>query len=306
MTVARKHSLYAAEIGGTLIDGITRQQVTTGAEVRGEVTSGQLYTRHQALIGANVGATFSTRNVATLLGVCGLTGVDLSSSNLKLYAAKLADGATLTAGANHRKHTLAKGLLHLGRLACDHRGDATIDLAAIATSSDGTSDPIAVADSQSLPEGLSDGERFTLGPVTLESIAIPQLRSVELDFGVRAAAEGADSNLYNTHCSIAEIQPVLTLRGIDLEWLKATNIPLKGLDVTHTNTTVYFRKRDDGGTFVADGTAQHIKLTMAGLATIQDVFDGSGNKAAECSLVLPLKYDGTNSPVVINAASAIT
>ncbi len=64
-------------------------------------------------------------------------------------------------------------------------------------------------------------------------------------------------------------------------------------------------KRLHGSAYVPDATAQHIKLTVDGLAYVEDAFDASGNENATCSLVVPLRYDGTNSPITTNLATAI-
>jgi hypothetical protein len=47
-------------------------------------------------------------------------------------------------------------------------------------------------------------------------------------------------------------------------------------------------------------------MTADGLATIEEVFDAAGTATGETELVLPLRYDGVNDPLVINTASAIT
>ena len=164
-----------------------------------------------------------------------------------------------------------------------------------------------LTESQALPAGLTDAERFTLGPVTIESILLAQVRRFELDFGIEVKTEGSDSDIWDTYCSIESIQPTLTLRGIDLNWWKDSGgVPLTGKAATHANTKIYLRKRAAGATFVADETAQHIKFTADGLAHIDDGFSADANNKAEASLVLPMRYDGTNNPLVVNTASAIT
>jgi hypothetical protein len=114
--------------------------------------------------------------------------------------------------------------------------------------------------SQSLPAGITDAERFTLGPTTLESEALTGITNFNLDFGITARSEGADSDIWDTIVTIEQILGVLTLRGKDPSWFGAGVIPLAGLAVTHANTAVYLRKRAAGGSFVADLTAEHIKF----------------------------------------------
>ena len=61
-----------------------------------------------------------------------------------------------------------------------------------------------------------------------------------------------------------------------------------------------------GGTLVADATAEHIKITTAGMAVLRQPMDASGNRAAEGEIELRAHYDGTNLPLAITTASAIT
>jgi hypothetical protein len=309
MGITRKHGLYGVELGEVapvVIGGITRQSIAMQSIVQSEARSGEVYARLQALTEQRPRLTFTTNAVAAALDKAALVGLDIStlSTGLHLIAQKHADGGTRTAGATHRKYTLNDGLLFPTRLTCQHGGDAELEYEVIATY-DGSNDPIVIADSQALPSGLDDAERFTLGSMTIESVTFDHLRSFELDFGLRVEAEGSDSDIWPTIVTIIEILPVIRLRGVDIEWAKAANVPLIGLAATHTNTAIYLRKRADGGTFVADATAEHIKFTAAGYATIETVFDAQGNETGETELVMPLVYDGTNDPLVIDTTSVL-
>ena len=306
MAVSRRHGKYAVVIDTTVIGGITAQNIATGSEVRGEATSDEVYNRFQSLVAQKPSASFSSLNVAAVLDAVALTGVDIDGLGAKLtmFAQAYADGATRAGASLHRKYLISDGLIALGRLSCTHQGDAEITCN-VAVAWDGSNDPIIETDTQSLPASITDAQRYTIGSCVLESVTIPEIRSFELDFGVAVSTEGADSDIWDTHASIRTIQPRLTLRGIDVEWLKAANIPLEGKAISHANTAVYLRKRAAGGTFVADATEEHIKLTMCGTAVIEDVFSSSGGDPAECSLVMPLKYDGTNLPVVVDTTAAL-
>jgi hypothetical protein len=310
MTQDTQHGLYAVgleDVSTTVLGGITRQNVRTGSEVRSETRSNEVYPRFQALVAQRPVATFATSAIADALDEAGLTGLDLDSLlvGLHLYAQAGADGGTRASGAAHRKYTIADGLLIPRAITCDHQGDAEIDYEVVATY-DGSNDPIVPADGVALPAGITDAERFTLGPVTLQGITFDHLTRFNLDFGIRARAEAADSDIWPTIVTIEEIMGVLRLRGKDPLWLSATKIPLQGKAVLHATTSVYLKKRASGGTFVADATAQHIKFTVDGLATIEEVFDAAGTATGETELALPLRFDGTNDPVVVNTASAIT
>ncbi len=308
MTVSRMHGIYAVKIGATTIGAVGRNAIRTGSEVRQQTSSGEVYARFQALYAQKPMAEFQTMQLAVALGACALTGTALTSgAPFLMYDQKHAEGGTRTSGSNHRIYTINEGLVVPRRLTCEHQGDALLDYEVLATY-DGTNDPVVITDASAVPT-ITDAERFTLGSISLHdgttAYSIPQVRRLELDFGIAAETVGADSDLWDTSCRIVEIQPVLRLTGLDIEWLKSTVIPLIGRNITHASTTIYLRKRAAGGTFVANGTAEHLKFTAAGLATI-DGLDGSGNALKEVSLTLPMRFDGTNNPLTINTASAIT
>ena len=192
---------------------------------------------------------------------------------------------------------MVESLVFPQRLSAVGRDDADLSYETRITHDGSANDAIIVTDGVSLPVAASDNERFALGPVTVESVSLTHLRSFELAFGLTVETEGDGSSIYDTFASIATIQPIITLRGIDIEWLHSTNIPWLGKAATHTNTAIYLRRRASGGSFVADGQAQHIKITAAGLATIGPCFDATGAvTAGEVTLTMPCKYDGTNNP----------
>lgn len=307
MTVTRKHGIYAITIGATTLGGITRQNIATGTEVRGEPSSGEVWARFQALYAQKIAPGFTTQAIATALAAVGATGWSLAShgSGLALYAQKHADGSTRASGSSHRKYQFTKGILAPRTLDVDHRGDATLTFEAV-IAYDGSNDPLAITDAAAIPSITSDAERFTLGPVAIGGISLPEVRRFSIDFGLDVVSEGADSDVWDTFASVRTQQTVLTLRGIDVEWLKAANIPLIGKAGTHANTTIYLRQRAQGSTFVANGTAEHIKFTADGLAWIDQAFDAGENDAAETALTMRLRYDGTNAPLTTNTASAIT
>ena len=305
--VARRYGLYSVGFGSSIVGGITKQTIATETEVRGETTGGDVYSRFLSVTSQKPGGSFSTMAIAAALNQCALLGVDISglTGGFSLYAQKHAEGGTRAGSLAHRQFVFNEGLVVPRTLSVDHRGDASIDYDVVATY-DGTNDPVVINDGVTLPAAATDNERFTVGPLTIGGETIDHVRSISLDFGVEVATEGADSEVWDRFASIVTVKPKLTVRGIDIEWLKSSVIPLSGKAATHANTTVYLRKRDDGGTFVADATEEHISLTMAGLATIDTAMDASGSDAAEASLELMLQYDGTNNPVVIDTTAAIS
>jgi len=304
MTITNRHTLYGVTVNETVLGGITAQNVDLGLEVRGEARSGEPYARHQAVVARRPSAGFTTEAVAAALGVCGVLGYDLSGGDgLILTAQKAASGGTRASGAVHRQYTMARGLLVPTSLECADGGDASISYQASAVSADGSTDPFVESDTEALPSGLTDAERFALGAVSVAGVTLSHVKNLSINFGVSVRVESAGGDLFPTFVWIDKVQPSITIRGLDLEWLKSTNIPRAGTTGTHANTKIYLRKRS-GSSFVADATEEHILLTAAGRAWVDDPFSDSGD-GAEASVTIQPYYDGTNTPIVVDTTSAL-
>ncbi|HUX15039.1 MAG TPA: hypothetical protein VMW52_01115 [Phycisphaerae bacterium] len=305
MGMSTKHGLYGVKLGAALLGGITGQNVALENEITGEATSGEVYRRFLALYSQRVAPGFTTRAIAAALAACGPLGTDLATSNLEFYAQKHADGSTRASGAVHRKFLFDGGILVPRMLNVAHRGDAELTYDAVIKAI-GANDPVTITDNSTLPAGLVDTERYTLGPVKIGNVTLNQKMNLAIDFGIEAVGESADSDIWDTLVSIVASITRITLTGNDVAWLKSTNIPLTGKAATHANTIIYLRKRAHAATFVADETEEHIKLTADGMAIVDNPLDASGNAAATTSLVLETRYDGTNAPLTVDTASAIT
>lgn len=308
MSLEDVSGLYAVAFDTTVLGGITQQKITTGVQTRGEAASGELYPRLQSITGQQPGAEFTTVDIAAAIDNAPLTGAAISdlTAGLSFFAQAHQDEGARSAGSTHRKYNIVQGIVYPRSLSVDHQGDATISFAVIATSTDGAIAPIIETDTQALPAIVTNDIAFTLGGQTIGGVALTGVRNLTIDFGITAAAEGADSDIFPTKCSIRSVATRLTYRGINTQWLKSSNIPITGQPATHANTVCYLRKRAAGGSYVADITAEHIKMTAAGICVVEDAFDASGAELAECSLAFPLLFDGTNAPLTVDTASAIT
>lgn len=307
MSVSQRHDLYAADANGTYIGGITQQNLTANSTIAALMGSGEYQPKFLALIGQTPTGSFTTLAVKAALDLLGQLGWAITGDGFNFYGYKHAEGGTRAGAGSHKKYAMAEGLLVPRTLTCDHQGDATIQVDVAITWDGSANNPIVVTQNVSVPGGVTDLIRFTLGPVTIGGVALTQIRSVTIDFGLSAPPEGADSDLWATYVSIVRAQPMIRLRGIDVDWFKATGaIPLTGKPAAHADTTIYLRKRALGATFVANGTAEHIKITAAGLAHIDPLFDAGGGTPAETGLTLETRHDGTNNPLVIDTAAVIS
>lgn len=306
MSVTERWNLFGVSFGSTHVGGIRQQAARTDTTIRNEITDGLIYAKSQHLVSQAPTITFTGVDVAALLGtVTPNAGVSIAglSGGFKMYLQSHADGGTRTSGSAHRSITATKGIIVPRRLTVEHQGDAQLECEVIPVY-DGTNNPIVPAGSVSLPT-IAAPARFTLGAWTLESVAITQIKRLEIDFGFEVETEGADSDIWATFASIRTYQPTISITTSKASLFAPSGaVDLDGLAGTHANTLGYLRKRAAGGTFVADETEEHISFTAAGVVHVQDLNVGSDGPG-ELMITMPTYYDGTNAPLVVDTTAAI-
>jgi len=309
-----RYDLYGVQYGTVLIGGITAQNLVTGTTAEGVPSSGSVFPSVMSITAQNPTGGFTTYNLAAALtalsdAVQGIFSAPIDGAAevlkpLNFYLQKYAEGGGRAAGSVHRKLGIQRGLVYPQMLTCDHQKSATLSYNLL-VGYDGTNDPIVPSDTETLPTPLTDAERFTLGPIKIGPLILTAFKRLQIDFGVRAAAEGAESALWPTHTSVVQIAPRITIDGIDPKWFAASGaVALAGLAAAHADTIIYLRKLAIGGTFVADDVAEHISFTLAGLAHMDKVADVSTGPAG-VSLSIPLYHDGNNLPLLVSTTAEI-
>lgn len=300
------HQAYAAQLGATVIAGLTSLSQDLNPTIDNEIGIGSLFPQFVVMRGQKPAMAFATRDVAGLLDLTGSTGADIAAGNTFIaYFAQLDKGRSPLAGAVHRSYTMANGVLVPRTLSCQHQQDAQVDCVAASLSSDGATHPLALSDVVALPTVPRDNSRWTLGDVTIGGVSIGRVNSVSIDFGVSTETEGDGSDLYDTFFAQAGTQPTITIGGLDATVLAAAGIPLEGKGGTHANTSIYLRKRAAGGVgFVAGASLEHVKIDADGLAVVQQ-HSGQGPRRGEIQLVMTCGWDGTNAPIGITTGLAL-
>ena len=326
MSISKLHTLSAVKIdpdsfsgSAVVLGGIRSQSVFAGTEVRQETTSGSVYSLWQSVYAGAPGARFGTVAVSSALTAMGTTGLAIAAttgSGLTLFGNKKQEGGTRASGSNHISYNIKEGMLLPRRISVDHQGDAVLDVDAIATW-DGTNAPIVSSNAASLPTGITDSERFTIGAVQLgtqagDKITLAQIQNIEFDFGITATAYASDSDIYPTMVTVDTIErPMIRITTSDLTQLAGTNgIPLQGKDLASSHTVIFLRKRARVTTsgYVADATAEHIKIVpLVGCAYHVNIGDyGSSGANGTATIEIPLVGDGTNAPWAWTMGAAIS
>lgn len=307
MSVTLKHSLHGVVLDMTKIGGITAQSMPTGTEVQNDPDSGQINATFQAVIAQKHIPTFSTQAVGTTLTKIGTQGWTIAGVFFAMYAQKWAAGAGRASGSVHNKYVYRNGLVVPESLSVAHGENASLSCIGHITF-DGSNSPIVVTANNVLVTGFVENERFGLGPITIAGKTIANVKSIELSFGLDVVSDGSDGDIWDTFVSLRSVQPILTIRGTQLDIAESGNFPVGGYTsatqviavgtpCTHANTIFYLRKRTASG-YVPKATVEHIKFTMAGYAHVETMMDASGNDAGDATLIVTSFNDGSLDPLV--------
>lgn len=297
----------SANITNTTLGGITSVRAFQGSDVRSEATSGEAYARWQAIYGQRPGLQFTTKALAAALDVCAQAGcfidpTGVGKTGVTAYWQKQKQGGTRESGSNHATANIRQGIMIPRRISVGHQGDCELDYDVLATY-DLSNAPLVFADSVALPSAPNDDQRYTIGPVTINGDTFAKVTNFSLDFGINAETIGADSDTWDTYSRIVEIMPMIELDGIDTDWFDDCN-QLEGTNVLHTETEIILRKRLLGGRFEDPTDAVHISFSVCGLAYCEELASARQNGLATTKLRIPLRFDGTNLPIVIDTTAA--
>ena len=213
---------YAAQLGSTVLSGLTNLDAQTNPEVDNEVGIGSIYPQFVVIRSINPKVLFNSRAAQATLSQTGSTGADITDANpFKATFARLAANGQPDNTAIHRTYTATRGLLLPKRLSCQHRQDARIDVETLLWSADGVAAPMVIADTGALPTVPRDNIRHTLQSATIGGVSFGCLESVDVDFGNNARTRGCSSNQYDSDMIQAGVQPVITLVGLNADVFKS-------------------------------------------------------------------------------------
>ena len=300
MAVSNLFKLAGLKIGLTVLGGIKSWTDNINSEIINDQMTGVVYPKFTGIRGQKPTVDITTLQIATALGLVPIGGsnIDPLVGGVVCYLQKAKKGGSREA-TGHLIQTINDGMLIPVSINADHGGDVEFAFQA-AVGFDGTNEPI-IPGTGALPAD-TDNERFALGPVTLESVALAGVMSVRISYGITVVQDSADGDVWPTFVFIDTANPTVQITCKDASVFAAAGIPLTGKAATHANTVIQFRKRAKGGAFEADGAFAHIKITTAGLAHVVNANDGDGN----VTLQVDCHDDGTNAPLVITTGVAIT
>ena len=309
MSVSNVHVLYAVNVAGAA--GAFMDQVSDwdlSPNIRNLVLGGDgsVDPTYTAVGSQAPSITFSTSKLATVLGKCGINGLEIKSAQeLSAFLRKTVEGGTRAGASSHIKLLVNKGLLFPRRLRAtnDASNPATLDLECLATY-DGSNDPVVITSSQSLTGTPSVSEAFVAGPVSITGTTLNGVQSIDIDFALQTQLLYGDGQVWPSYVYIALRLPII--RVVTLDPVSLATLGISGAAQSGSDSLIYLRKIAEGGTRVADATAEHISFSIdEGHIGVSSIRGSQGRELATEQTITPTS-DGTNAIVAINAATAIS
>lgn len=283
---------------------LTNQRWTSGIQSLLERPAGHVHPLFRATISQKPALEFSTPEIGTLLGAIGVGGASLGA--VATYFKKAAvTGNDIRASGTHMKVTIAASCGYWSTIRLPHNaaGDASVVLTAVY---DGVNAPFAYAGAQNLAGNLAAGTFFGAGPVSLNGTAIPGIKEITIDSGIKLIQEGASSEVYDTFVGVEMTEPKITIKT--LEMVNWATLGIGGVALDGTNGLVFYaRKLANLGARVADATAEHIKFI--GLLGTAYPLDSNGEQSGPITDTLVCELvSGSDSllPLTGTVGSAIT
>jgi len=296
-------------INTTWIGGILSTSAENQPNIQSDPTAGSAYPQFVSINSIKSMFTFRTFNVAAALGQIGSLGLSLGSGvTCELWEILMDAAGQVASGSVHRRLSFANGRIVPRRLTARAQEDAELEFQAMGLSANGTDSPLIITETQALPAPL-DLARHTLADATIATIAAGCITELDIDFGINIESRACTGQIFDTRLHQPAIVPTITVTVLNaaLVGAGASQIPDTGRACLHANTRFRFRRRvNKVAAFVADATAEHMVLTTDGTAIPTSTFSGDGNEEATTPLQITSMFDGTNAPIVVNTASAIT
>ena len=182
--------------------------------------------------------------------------------------------------------------------------DVAVIQAEVIPTFDGTNAIVVIQASQALTGVPTLDESFTVGKLDVNGTEIEGVQNIAVDFGITLFVMQGDGDSVPTLIAIDQIAPRATISITKASFLATLGI--SGVVQGVTDSFFYFRKKDQGGSEVANGVAEHIKFTMDEGMIMPGPSRVNQNGIVVLDVVLEPTFDGTAAPFVINTASTIT
>jgi hypothetical protein len=307
--ITKLYTLGCVVFDGAQINQIESVTVNPGLESLFYQSDGAVDPTYVAVMSQRPALQFTTSAIVRALAVSALSCANIASS-LDAWFQRYAAGGTRMTGSNSTKFSFAGGMLCPTQITARQGGRATITYALSAVSSNGTTSPLSITTASAMPALLDADQMFTVGPAKINGTTLTGVTSITFDTGIRPVLLGADGEAYDTFVAINDRRPRITIRSKHADFAAESGMGFV-IGQSATDSLVWLRKIAEGGTRVANGTAEHVRFSIDdGLITIQEASGEGGGEGggegAEIEVIIEPSFDGTNDIVAISTAATIS
>ena len=276
------------------IAGVTRIRVAANSDIRKDASSGSPYPLSAHLVAVEPVLSFTTMELLEAITNLTLNGV--CTTDFRAFG-QAQDCQGVKAGTTHDYYGVAKGSIVPTSLSIDHQGNAELSYDIYAASSDGSAAPVSRSTGVALP-ALTTPKRYEMYDLTVAGTTIEGKRNVTINFNPTVTLEGADSNIYPTAVSLSSLSPVMSIRGVDPNWL--ASIGIDGARGTAANTILRFKDRDQLTT-----ATSHISIAANCQVSWNTPFDAGPAAPAETDLQCDVYSTNGTAPLTVGLGVAL-
>ena len=269
-----------AILGASVLKQVTNSSHRTGAAVRSAKTSGaatisEIYGVRQEDV-----TTLTTGDCDTLLDLNSNNfisqGLSVLSGTVTVPFKNRANGGLFEGATAHSQITGANALIIPTGIEAsqDSEQGATATCEIHWLSTDGHTQAVTGSAGNSLASEAFTVE-FGLGIADINGTDLDTLTGIRVNPGISVVKQSANGGIWPRKASIQMVEPTIDVTVHDIDEV----ITLTDGFTNLTSFECYLRRRSDGGTYVANGTATHIKLSFAAGIAHAETIDApeSGN-----------------------------
>ena len=280
------------------------QDIRTGMEQAG------IYESRASIVARRPGIVFGTTQLKAYLDLMDVTGsyrcINSDGSHPGLDAYQLAHNRCSARDlTDSDRFRVSDGLIVTDSISVTHQGRAEI-AAHVEAITDGTNEPIVKAEDITYPNDATDDQEYSLYACDVGGVALTGLKGITIEPGIEIIKEDADGSIWPEWVSVLSQLTRIRLSGINAGWLASGVLPIAGKAVTHANTTLRLVKMASGSSYASLGSSVHITITVAGLACVTTAASATGRGISNTDAMIYCLHDGTNEPLQIDAAAALT
>jgi hypothetical protein len=299
-----KHSLVLQPVAlasPVVLGALTRLSMPTGTTLETDQTDPTLFPDFISIGKRKPTMAWGTTAIARYLTNLGLGATcinsDVSHPGLAAYFQKrLCNGPA--SGSVHESFTYGSGLVVPAQLSVSHRSPAQLSYSFMSQYRS-TAAAVIRTSGVALPSlPVAAAEKYDLYEFAVGGSAFGQRTSVSIDFNPRLYELGADGEIEDSFIALESFYPRITARGFSLP--SFGSFDLDGQVCAHGDSHVILRKRG-----VALTTAEHVKITFQGLATVDMIHEADKHSPSEDTIMVDCGQDASNGAFVFDETYAI-